>query len=112
MALEGSQNEIVSISYFHFFPVVSFRLSYGDLTVTVRGIQDTAGSPEDQWLSDQHRVPGVILYTTGHHGRDEDLVRKQTRRGGNQVQGMLYIVKNIYRFCLTNGYCVSIVCFC
>lgn len=96
MALKGSQNKIVSISYFHFFPVVSFRLSYGDLTVTVRGIQDTAGGPEDQWLSDQHRVPGVILYTTGHYGRDEDLVRKQTRRGGNQVQGMLYIlVKNI-----------------
>lgn len=96
MALEGSQNEIVSISYFHFFPVVSFRVSNGNLTITVCGIQDTAGGPEDQWLSDQHRVPGVILYTTGHYGRDEDLVRKQTRRGGNQVQGMLYIlVKNI-----------------
>lgn len=54
MALKGSQNKIVSISYFHFFPVVSFRVSYGDLTVTVCGIQDTAGGPEDQWLSDQH----------------------------------------------------------
>lgn len=72
----------------------------------VCGIQDSAGGTEDQWLSEQHRVPGVILYTTGHHGRDEDIVRKPAWRGRNQVQGVLNKVKKKNSDSVGLGACV------
>lgn len=57
--------------------------------MTVRCSQDSTGGGNKHGKSGYVWVPWASLYTKGHDGPDGDLLRKQTRREGNEVQGML-----------------------